>query len=352
MRVLALLVVLLSSILDGYTSTPPQPQPVATFDLSQLLLPGQREATWTTIAFVSDTYIAVGLCGEGGAEKCSLSLVQWESGVLRLSAQTTKLDSISSIYPAGGGRTLTTATWTPTNLFSPDLSASLRLPVSIYLVSQSGRTVAENTQGGWKVYRLSTVRGGIGSLKSISDEVVVFQDRNVMRTETLERRVLGSFSVAPETKCYTSAELLGDNRLYLQGCKGGKRIVDFDGKERRKLHPPKGCCDYDNRSSADGSRLLFDYTSRKVSALRNVGEILVAFTLFGAADEMDNREEIQVVDTVTGGTCFDWRRRFAMGSDLRFRKIAAISPSGEFVAIAAEKTLSVFRLPSLCETKK
>lgn len=304
---------------------------------------------------MSDTYIAVGLCREDGAEECSLSLIQWESGVLRLSEQTTKLDSISSIYPAGGGRTLTTATWTPTNLFSPDQSASLRLPVSIYLVSQSGRTVAETTQGGWKVYRLSTtlepVREGTGSLRSISDQVVVFQDRNVMRTETLEGRLLGSFSVAPETKCYTSTELLGDNRLYLHGCKG-ERIVDFNGKERLKLHPPKGCCDYDNRSSNDGRRLLFDYTSRKVSALRNVGEIVLAFTFFAAADEKDNREEVQVVDTLTGGTCFDWRRRFAMGSELRFRKTAAISPSGEFVAIAAEKTLSVFRLPSLCETKK
>ena len=72
----------------------------------------------------------------------------------------------------------------------------------------------------------------------------------------------------------------------------------------------------------------------------------------GVEDQLDNRQEVQVVDTVTCGLCFDWRRSFAMGSELHFHNTASISPSGEFVAIAAEKTLSIYHLPAVCETRK
>ena len=241
-------------------------------------------------------------------------------------------------------------------LYSPDLSASLRLP-SLYLSSQSGSTVATMTKGGWRIYHLGTrldlIREGSGRLRSVSDEVVVFQNGTIMRTETLEGKLLGSFPVAPEEKCYNNAEPLNNNKLYLNDCKS-ERIVDFSGREQLKLHPPQGCCDYDNSWSADGSRLLFDYGSRKISVFRNVGEVALALGTLGAGveDQLDNRQEVQVVDTVTGGLCFDWRRSFAMGSELHFHNTASISPSGEFVAIAAEKTLSIYHLPAVCETRK
>jgi hypothetical protein len=42
-----------------------------------------------------------------------------------------------------------------------------------------------------------------------------------------------------------------------------------------------------------------------------------------------------------------------MGAELHFANVASISPSGEFVAIAAEKTLSIYHLlPAVCETQK
>ena len=87
--------------------------------------------------------------------------------------------------------------------------------------------------------------------------------------------------------------------------------------------------------SADGKRLLFDHFDRKISVLRKTGEILVAVTTLGmgVGDEQDNREEVQVLDTVTGASCFDWKRRFPEGSEA-FPNDAAISPSGELVAIA------------------
>jgi hypothetical protein len=181
----------------------------------------------------------------------------------------------------------------------------------------------------------------------------VFQAGTVLRTETLEGKVLGSFSVAPEEKCDNSAEPLSNNRLYLNDCKS-ERIVDFNGSEQLKLRPPKGYCDYDLKWSADGKRLLFDDTSRKVTVFRSVGEIALALGTLGAGvgDQFDNRQEVRVVDTVTGGFCFDWRRSFLMGAELHFANVASISPLGEFVAIAAEKTLSIYHLPVVCETQK
>jgi hypothetical protein len=355
-RLFACVVVLMNYISSGYASTPANIPDVATLDLASLLPRTHGNLEWTTVAFVSETSIAVGLCAEGKPDKCSLSLVRWEGGVLRPFAQTSVFSVGCSIHPASEGRIFTTRIRSPEVLYSPDLSASLRLP-PLYLSSRSGSTVATITKGHWRIYHLGTgpelIREGSGSLRSISDAVVVFQAGTVMRTETLEGKVLGSFSVAPEEKCYNGAEPLSNNRLYLNDCKS-ERIVDFNGCEQLKLRPPKGCCDYDVQWSADGKRLLFDYTSRKVTVFRSVGEIALALGTLGAGagDQFDNRQEVRVVDAVTGGFCFDWRRSFLMGAELHFANVASISPSGEFVAIAAEKTLSIYHLPAVCETQK
>src|SRR5260370_30294957 len=129
-----------------------------------------------------------------------------------------------------------------------------------------------------------------------------------------------------------------NHRLYLNDCKS-ERIVDFNGSEQLKLRPPKGCCDYDNKWSADGKRLLFDYRSRKVTVFRSVGEIALAVGTLGAGvgDQLDNRQEVRVVDTVTGGFFFEWRRRFLMGGELSFCRDSSISPPGGVLAIAPQQ---------------
>jgi hypothetical protein len=323
-RALSLLVIWMICILGSYASTPPQPQPAATLDLFTLLPPGRGELGWTTIAFVSETSIAIGLCRQSAGDKCSHSLVRWEGGVLRLFAQTPKFSGWVSVHPASDGRILTTWIRSPQVLYSHDLSTSFHLPSFIDVSSQTGRTVATISKGGWKIYHLSTtiepIREGTGSLRSISDEVVVFG--NIMRTETLEGKLLGSFSVKPEEKCYNNTQPLGDNKLYLSDCKS-ERIVDFNGTEQLKLRPPKGCCDYDNSWSANGSRLLFDYTRRDVSVFRNVGEIALALGTLGAGvgELWNNRQEVRVVDTVTGASCLDWRRSFPMEASFIFKML-------------------------------
>jgi len=63
--------------------------------------------------------------------------------------------------------------------------------------------------------------------------------------------------------------------------------------------------------------VLFDHFSRKISILRNTGEILVAFASLGlgVADEHDNREQVEVIDVAAGISCFDLRRGFAENSE-------------------------------------
>ncbi len=100
--------------------------------------------------------------------------------------------------------------------------------------------------------------------------------------------------------------------------------------------------------SADGRRMFFDFNDKKVSKFQHaLGCIRTIATLGMIADEDVNREVVQVVDTATRKTCFDWRRTFP--STYYRMKAAAMSPSGEFVVIKLENKLSIYRLPPVCE---
>jgi hypothetical protein len=238
-------------------------------------------------------------------------------------------------------------------LYSANLSSRRDLqPVS--QVSPSGQMMAQWVRGGWilrRVDELQPIRSGKGSMRSVSDEVVVFQDGDTMRIETIAGSPVASFRVPPEAKCSTRAQVLPGERLYLDDCKD-VRIVDFGGRTKLTLQKPRGWSANSSqidRSSADGNRLLFDSWSRKVSFWRNSAEIAVAFATLGmgVGDEEDNREEFRVVDTTSGAICFDQHRSFPMGA-ASFDNTAAISPSGQFVAIAADGTLSVYQIPAVC----
>jgi len=102
------------------------------------------------------------------------------------------------------------------------------------------------------------------------------------------------------------------------------------------------------RSSADGSRKLFEVSGRKVPRFQHLLESLHTITTLGMSGPEDsNREVVRVIDTVTRKACLDWRRSFPMTwSRGRF---ATISPSGELVAIATENKLLIYRLPAVCE---
>jgi hypothetical protein len=352
-RVLVVLAAMMSIAVVGYASNASEAELIATLDLSQLPA-GSSDASAESIAFVSDTSIAVGLC-PNPTTGCSLSLLRREENALRPYASTSRFRRSSSLHVSSDGEILATPVGAaPALLFTPDLSVTQEIS-NVFIASRSGNTAAGLTRGGWKLYRVKSkvelIREGNGSLRSLSDEVVLFQEGNMMRVETLQGARVGSFSVKPEKKCYNVAYPLSANRLYLDDCKK-IRIVDFSGREQAELHPPNGWRAH-QFWSGDGTRILFDNFGRKISIFRNAGELALAVgTLgMGVADEQDNREEVVVLDTATGDSCFDWKRSFPMGS-VALAQDAAISSSGEFVAIAAGGRLSVYRLPEVCSKSK
>ena len=100
--------------------------------------------------------------------------------------------------------------------------------------------------------------------------------------------------------------------------------------------------------SADGRRMFLDFNDKGVPKFQHaLGCIRTIATLGMIADEDVNREVVQVVDRATRRTCFDWRRTFP--STYYRMRAAAMSPSGEFVAIKLENKLSIYRLPPVCE---
>lgn len=102
-----------------------------------------------------------------------------------------------------------------------------------------------------------------------------------------------------------------------------------------------------SRASADGSRRLLDFDEREVPGWQHALEIAhTLMTLGMSAPEDVNREVVQVVDTVTRRSCFEWRNEFPMTYGRPHS--AAISPSGEFVAIVDQNKISIYQLPAVC----
>ena len=103
--------------------------------------------------------------------------------------------------------------------------------------------------------------------------------------------------------------------------------------------------------SEDGSRRLLDFDERLVGRWQHSLEsayTVLTLGMFGPEDV--NREVVEVVDSATRKSCFEWSRRFPL--TIGRPHSAAISPSGEFVAIAAEHKLSIYQLPSSCDGEK
>lgn len=352
-RRLCLFIVLITYGVCSFASDPPFLKPVATLVLAEMNPSDQAGSAWATVAFSSEKSIAVGLCRQDCASKeCSLVLVRWERGTLQPFAETRRFNSGLSIHPASAGQIFAGQSWlSTTSVYSADLSTVRELPIDISAVSATGKTAGERAKGSWKLYRLTDslepLREGIGDLRSVSDEAVVIQNGKAVKVETLDGRPLGSFTVSDEVSGFHAA-LVGNDKLYLPDCRRTLRMVDFKGKTKLTIHQPGLCGLGDTTSSADGRRILFDFTDHKTSGLQHVFENIQTIISLGMVGPEDfNREEVRVFDTATGKSCFDWHRSFPMTySQIRS---AAISPSGEFVAIASESTLSIYQLPAVCE---
>lgn len=157
---------------------------------------------------------------------------------------------------------------------------------------------------------------------------------------------------------FTTVAFLSDNIIEVMSCPTPRRDATcqslvFDWKNGVLEHVAQvAAFDRSNStSSIDGKRLLLDFNDRDVSKLQHMGDGIRFVTTFGMIYPEDvNREVVQVIDAATRKSCFDWRHTFR--PTYTRRRSAAISPSGEFVAIKVEDKLQVYRLPSACAGSK
>jgi hypothetical protein len=333
------------------------PTPVATLDLTTLLSPGSSAVNLPTLAFLTDRLLAVGGCNP--EKRCQLVVARFSDGKIQAVASTDNFAEYASIHRSGhavladrNGHDFHSAV-----LYSPDLKETQVLPGTISFdnqISFSGSTFGRSVGGVWTIYETSSpdkgLRTGRGSLLSVSDHAVVYQWGKDVKTETMDGKLLGSFVAKNSSKCRTSVQIIDPNRLLVTGCGDRGLITDFNGKPVMALSKQPG---WGTRFgvSSDGSRLLYDTYTRRISNGQRVREaaIGVASLGLGIGDEQSNGESVHVIDTQNGKSCFDWSGPLKPGEGGRYH--ADISPSGRKVAIVTDTSLSLYDLPAECATK-
>jgi len=196
---------------------------------------------------------------------------------------------------------------------------------------------------------LDEVKQVQGELEAVSDNEVAFREHDTIRVETMDGISVGGFKVRSKTKCWTGLQFVDSARIFMQSC-GPDRIVDLHGKELMRFKPPRGT-GFRQGWNSDGTKVLYDNSTRTVPFIQSVGEIILAVVTMGVGvgDEQSNSEAVRVIDTTTGGTCFDWKDpKHPVDWGLYH---AALSPSGKLMALVTRGELFVYRLPDVCAAK-
>ena len=344
----ALVVLLLLLQFAAWSESRPL-QPEETFDLSKVLPDPIASNASVSVEFVNNNLVA--LCWHLEAGSCRMFFLQWDGDGLHSLGSSIIATHQELFHRAGADHVFTTSfVWPTSALYSVSTLTREDLPfVSPNLASASGRLTASSGTESWTVYQLvpsvRLVRQGYGELLSVSDDMVAIRQGDSVRVETIGRSELGSFRVKPRTRCATEATLLKD-ALYLNTC-GHGYIVRWNGKRLLKLNLPNGN-PQQTRTNEAGTRLLFDYSTRHVSLLQSAAELgqTVVSLGVGAPDQFDNGEAVRVLEPNTGATCFAWQTQLSRTES--FFGHAALSPSGQVVAIAHGARLSFYRLSEKC----
>lgn len=208
--------------------------------------------------------------------------------------------------------------------------------------------VAEGGAKAEKLFRLTTpptpISRGAGELLAVSDDLLVYETTDAVRTVTADGVTRGSIPITPGSRYFNNVEIAGPRRLYFSAA-GEEHITDLTGKMIVRLQPPAGW-GFRHGWNSDGSRLLFDRYLHNVSVgKRIVGAIVDA--LGSVFPEEANAEVVRVIDVSTGATCLNLESPDALlGQAGKYH--ADLSPSGGLVAVATLRELAVYRLPTTC----
>lgn len=307
-----------------------------------------------TIAFLSDERIAALTCsGSIGKGTCRLVILALAGGSMQLSAEmiSTNDGPTGRILRATSQGDILFAGLYGAYLISRNLKRTEKLPFHPWPSPQRGVNFAAAKHGdNWSIHRLTppfdVARTGSGEIEAIGGDAIAVRRGLELRIETPEGRTLGLLPVKSRAKCASFVEFAGHGRIYLGDC-GNNRIVEFSGATISRLHSPDQSKEL--RWSEDGSRVLFDYGTRKVPFLQSAGEILLALGTLGAgvSDQQDNGETIRVVDNASGRWCFNWEiHTLALGDPFEYH--SDISPSGKFIAVIGPEGVSLYKLAESC----
>jgi len=334
------------------------PKPTTTSSLKELGAISGDSAGSATVVFVSDSRVAVLACeGIERSTPCRLSVIDYKSGALTKVCHTDLVAGPGrELFVLGGGRLLVNkVSRRKVTIFSADLARSTDLSMILVRGRSGSNVIGDYDLDAWKLYRVSDlqrvlVREGPGELKSVSNSLIVFRKGDVLAAESLDGRRSKEMTVPAKSVCGSiRAEPAGLEHLYVDGCGREGAIRDLEWRMVRSVAEPEGW-GVRHGWTLDGSRVLFDHYTRTISFLERALETAIALLSLGlgVADQPANGERIQVVDTRSGGVCFDWASPLRpLGPAGEFH--ADISPSGRLVAAVAWGNLMIYKLPKTCD---
>jgi hypothetical protein len=187
---------------------------------------------------------------------------------------------------------------------------------------------------------MESVRTGVGQILSISDEFIAHRVGHIIRIETINGTAAGQAN-DPDSNCHV--DLLGGNRL-LMNC-NERFVADFHGSKLLGINLQGW--GFRSGQSQKGERVLFDNYTRTISAAKRISESFESLLSLGMGPPVQpNGETVRVLDTFTGKICFNLESSKLLGRAGEYH--ADLSPSGHFVAILSEQTLSIYQLPQTC----
>ena len=337
---LRLTATVLLTLLAAVRSSCAPPQAIAKLSFDGVI---SEHAGDASPVFLSDDTVAVLVRTSGNSSPGSTVLVfRWTGTQIEPIAGPAQVSASTELHAASNGLLIISAR-TKGYLYSQDLRQNWEVPVRLMstLYPRSG-IIGEFSSQQWRAFRLEPnpvlVREGSGSLLATSDNAVVYQLDRALCTVTTGGTVLGTIRVLPSDRYFRSVEFAGKEHLYFSLDK--EQITDFSGKEFRQVRPPAG---WGVRHGWDvsGRRLLFDHFIRTAPGWEKIFDRVLG------VPEQSNGEIVQVVDTTTGGVCFELEMKskllgYAGGYH------ADLSPSGRWVVVATPADISIYGLAEKC----
>ncbi len=323
MLCLALVAALSASLV--YSAQMP-PEPAYTIDATPLTMGGATGSG--SLTFISDHILAVGFCFK---DECSIGTVDLSGPEPHSLSNVRMVDRFRQIKRARDGGVLLSGITRHAVRDCLHFDPNLRTPLG----------TSGTTQG---LEKCDELPAGSGHLVATSDRAVAFLEHGVIRIESMQSKILGTFRVKIPDNEVPTVHLLGNDRILIQR-NGRPEIRDYNGKLLRTLEKPDSGYGRYMATSSDGMRLLYDILTRHVGFAQTVKEDLLLLPSMGF--EVDgfvaNGELVRVIDAGSGNTCFEWHT----SGDLPISpdQHSAIDPSGHFVAIFGHQFINVFKLP-------